>query len=314
VKLGSAGNQLLFSTLLGGQQVDWASALSGVNETVVVGGTSSVDLFPGTRGINVLAFGVQIAPAAPFGVVDTPQNGATGLNGAIGVTGWAFCEDQIPTVQIWRDAVLGEGGYPTGLVYLGDAVFLPGARPDVEAAFPAYPYNDRAGWGVQILTNMLPNANGDGSLGNGTYRFHALASNQQKQVTDIGQKTVTVDNAHALPPFGTIDTPGNGATISGNGYVNFGWALTPQPNSIPTDGSSMLVYIDNVPVGHPVYNNLRSDIASLFPGLANSNGAVGYYRIDTTKLANGMHSIAWSVLDNAGHSGGLGSRLFFVQN
>jgi hypothetical protein len=122
-----------------------------------------------------------------------------------------------------------------------------------------------------------------------------------------------VDNAHALSPFGTIDTPGNGATISGS-YVNFGWAVTPQPNSIPTDGSTMLVFIDNVAVGHPVYNNLRSDIATLFPGLKNSNGAVGYYVIDTTKLANGRHSIAWTVLDSAGHSGGLGSRLFFVQN
>jgi len=73
----------------------------------------------------------------------------------------------------------------------------------------------------------------------------------------------------------------------------------------------MLVYIDNVAVGHPVYNNFRSDIASLFPGLNNSNGAVGYYMIDTTKLSNGLHSIAWSVLDNAGHSGGIGSRSIF---
>ena len=141
-----------------------------------------------------------------------------------------------------------------------------------------------------------------------------MARNLQGQGVDIGQKTVSVDNAHSALPFGTIDTPGNGATISGNAYVNFGWAVTPQPSTIPLDGSTMYVYIDNVAVGHPVYNNFRSDIASLFPGLNNSNGAVGYYMLDTTKLTNGLHSIAWSVLDNAGHSGGLGSRLFIVQN
>jgi Beta-propeller repeat len=314
VKLANTGNQLLFSTLLGGQQNDSASSLSGVNETVVVGATSSADLFPGTLGLNVLIFGVQIAPAAPFGVVDTPQNGATGLSGAIGVTGWAFCEDQVPTIQILRDTVPGEPAYPTGTVYIGSAVFLPGARPDVAAAFPTYPYNDRAGWGVQILSNMLPNAAGGGSLGNGTYKLHAVARNLQGQGVEIGQRTVSVDNAHSVVPFGTIDTPGNGATISGNAYLNFGWAVTPQPNTIPKDGSTMFVYIDNVPVGHPVYNNFRSDIASLFPGLNNSNGAVGYYIIDTTKLSNGLHSLAWSVLDNAGHSGGIGSRLFIVQN
>ena len=47
--------------------------------------------------------------------------------------------------------------------------------------------------------------------------------------------------------------------------------------------------------GHPVYNNNRSDIATLFPGYANSNGAIGYYMLNTTSLANGTHTIAWTV-------------------
>src|SRR5207249_341919 len=101
---------------------------------------------------------------------------------------------------------------------------------------------------------------------------------------------------------------------SGNAYINFGWALTPQPYSIPTDGSTMLVYIDNVAVGHPVYNNFRADIAGGFPGFSNSNGAIGYYTIDTTKLSNGLHSISWVVSDTGSHAGGLGSRFFIVQN
>jgi hypothetical protein len=41
-----------------------------------------------------------------------------------------------------------------------------GARPDVQAAYPGVPANDRAGWGYLLLTNQLPNG------GNGTYRFH----------------------------------------------------------------------------------------------------------------------------------------------
>ena len=46
----------------------------------------------------------------------------------------------------------------------------------------------------------------------------------------------------------------------------------------------------------------------------NSNGAVGYWTINTTGLANGVHTIAWSVTDNAGRTDGIGSRFFRVLN
>jgi hypothetical protein len=101
--------------------------------------------------------------------------------------------------------------------------------------------------------------------------------------------------------------------VSGT-IVNFGWALTPNPNTIPLDGSIMDVYVDSIVVGHPVYNNFRSDIASFFPGYANSNGAVGYFMLDTTTLTNGVHTIAWVVRDSAGNASGIGSRYFTVVN
>ena len=97
--------------------------------------------------------------------------------------------------------------------------------------------------------------------------------------------------------------------------MNFGWALTPNPaNVIPKDGSTIWVFIDNQPFGHPVYNQNRSDISTLFPGLQNSNGAIGYYLIDTTKLTNGLHTISWTATDSAGNVQGLGSRFFDVEN
>jgi hypothetical protein len=96
--------------------------------------------------------------------------------------------------------------------------------------------------------------------------------------------------------------------------VNFGWVVTPQPNIVPINGFTISVFIDNLPVEHPVYNNYRADIATLFPGLQNSEGAVGYYYIDTTTLTNGLHTIAWVATDSAGHATGLGSRYFTVQN
>jgi len=96
--------------------------------------------------------------------------------------------------------------------------------------------------------------------------------------------------------------------------VNFGWALTPQPGMIPNDGSTMTVIIDGVSVGHPTYNNFRADIATLFPGYANSGGAIGFFHINTTTLANGVHTISWNVFDNLARGEGLGSRFFNVLN
>ena len=158
-----------------------------------------------------------------------------------------------------------------------------------------------------LLTNFLP-------YGDGVYKIHALAVDKEGNTTDLGTKTITVDNAHAAEPFGAIDTPAQGEAVSGKGYVNFGWALTPSPYLVPTDGHTINVWVDGAPLGHPVYNNYRQDIADLFPGYGNSNGAVGYFFLDTTKYADGLHSIAWSVVDDGGRETGVGSRYFRIQN
>ena len=241
----------------------------------------------------------------PFGSFDTPSDNITGVVGAIPVTGWALDNVEVTKVDIWREHV---GSEPAGaLIYIGDAVFVEGARPDVEGLYPKLPFSYRAGWGYQMLTNFLPN-------GNGTFKLHAIAHNKSGSSFDLGTKTIIVDNAHASKPFGTIDTPGQGGTVSGNAYINFGWALTQNPNKIAIDGSTISVVIDGQPVAHPTYNQFRSDIATLFPGYMNSGGAVGFYYIDTTKLLSGVHTISWNVFDNVGHGEGIGSRYFNVLN
>jgi hypothetical protein len=159
-----------------------------------------------------------------------------------------------------------------------------------------------------LLTNMLPNG------GNGTYQLLAYATDLSGHEVLLGSKTITCNNAAAILPFGAIDTPARGGLASGSAYVNFGWALTPQPKSIPVNGSTITVWIDGLPLGHPVYDNYRGDIATLFPGYANSNGAVGYFSLNTTGYADGVHTIAWSVADSAGAIDGIGSRYFSIQN
>jgi hypothetical protein len=117
-----------------------------------------------------------------------------------------------------------------------------------------------------------------------------------------------------VKPFGAIDTPTQGGIASGSSYTNIGWALTPQPNKIPENGSTIEVYVNGVKLGTGSYNKYRGDIASLFPGYANSDGAMATFNFDTTAYANGIHSIYWIATDNDGNVDGIGSRFFIVQN
>jgi hypothetical protein len=242
----------------------------------------------------------------PIGMIDTPSPSAT-VAGEVAFTGWAVDDSGIAEVRIYRSAIAGEPADPSGLVFLGTAAMIDGARPDIVAAFPQYPGVSSAGWGFMILSNMLPNS------GNGTFTLHALARSQGGETESLGARVIVAANAASTLPFGTIDTPGQGGVVSGP-VTNFGWALTPQPKTIPLDGSTIDVYIDGVMVGHPSYNHFRPDIAGLFPGYANSNGAVGVYQFDSTSLTNGLHTISWVVRDDAGAFQGVGSRFFAVQN
>jgi hypothetical protein len=287
----------------GAFQVSASAGPSGVITVSAPGATNpSVQL-----QVNVAA----VAPGSPLGSFDTPVSGTSSVTGAIAVTGWALDNIEVVSVDIWREPTSKE---PAGLIPIGDAVFSVGARPDVEAASPNSPLNYRAGWGYLLLTNSLPNNGGSIGPGNGTYKLHAIAHNKAGVAVDLGTHTITVDNAHAARPFGSLDTPAQGGTASGTAFINFGWTLTQNPYSIPTDGSTLSVQVDGVPVGRPTYNQYRADIATAFPGLANSNGATGFYYIDTTKLSNGVHTLAWGVYDNAGRGDGIGSRYFTVYN
>jgi hypothetical protein len=246
----------------------------------------------------------------PFGVFDTPEHGST-VSANIPVTGWALDDIEVTRVQIKRSphpddnpAAIG----PDGLVFVGNAYLVKGARPDVEAVYPDYPKNDRAGWGCMVLTNFFP------GQGNGLFTLHAFAYDGKGHKVKLGQKNIFCDNANRTRPFGTIDTPQRGGVISGTNYVNFGWALTPQPKYIPVDGSTIWVWVDGVPLGHPNYGNYREDIATKFPGYDNSDRAIGHFRIDTTQYTNGVHNISWSVEDSAGERAGMGARRYEIQN
>ena len=280
-----------------------------------------------TGAVNITTTGASNSPSAainltilagvstrPEGLIDTPTEGLANVTGSLAVTGWAVDDIGVSAVRLCRMPIAGEGAAPDARcggqpqIFIGDTVLVSGARPDIMTAFPLKPLNAQAGWGYLLLTNFLP------AQGNGTVTLVVFAEDFDGHTTQLGTRAITCTNATATAPLGAIDTPAQGGTASGAAFVNFGWALAPQPRTIPTDGTTIQPYIDSIPVGTVTYNLARADIQALFPGYANTNGAVGFSIIDTTLLTNGVHTIAWVVTDNQGAASGIGSRYFTVLN
>ena len=96
--------------------------------------------------------------------------------------------------------------------------------------------------------------------------------------------------------------------------MNKGWTLTPQPYTIPFDGSTITVWVDGLPTGNPVYNQYNKEIAASFPGYNNKDGAGGSFILDTTALTHGVHALAWLVEDDSGNSDTVGFQYFSIDN
>lgn len=182
----------------------------------------------------------------------------------------------------------------------------------MEGLNPALPFSYQSGWGYLMLTNGIPNA--AGPQGNGTIRLWATATDIEGNTTNLGSKTITLNNANSKKPFGAIDTPGPGGTATGS-YIASGWVLTPPPNIISAVPTKILVAIDGVEVGRVTYGQPRGDVAAYFPGgYRNIGGPGASYTLDTTQYADKMHTISWNAYDDAGNADGIGSRYFFIDN
>jgi hypothetical protein len=119
-------------------------------------------------------------------------------------------------------------------------------------------------------------------------------------------------------PFGAIDTPEQGATVTGS-HNNFGWVLVRGPavaSPALSAGASVRVVIDGVVVGSPSGWTSRGDLTALFPASTypGVSHALGVYTFNSAAYANGVHTIAWVVTANNGQADGIGSRFFTVVN
>jgi len=296
--------------------IDPATApTSGANTATVTFTANDGLLDPIGITVTFVVTAASTTPALPIGSFDTPADGAT-VSGSIAITGWALDNVEVIRVELWRDAHSSDPAAPlggsdprAGKIFVGTASFVEGARPDIEGLFPNAPRSSRGGWGYIMLTRGLP------WDGQGPFKMHAFIVDAEGNIVPLGGKTITVANAASSKPFGAIDTPGQGQTVSGVIH-NFGWVIpvkAPEGGTIPQQ--NVEVYIDGVFVGNPDGLNRRSDLDAAFgPQGFDTSQASRVLTLDTTKFSNGVHTIGWLVTDSKGNVDGVGSRFFKINN
>jgi predicted amidohydrolase YtcJ len=99
----------------------------------------------------------------------------------------------------------------------------------------------------------------------------------------------SVDVKESIPdtiPFGYLDSPAPGETISGI-YTIYGWAL---------DDNQLIarveIYLDGKMIGVAVYGESRPDVANAHPGRDGSPNFGYSFQLDTTLYSNGTHTLS----------------------
>src|SRR5262249_38391017 len=133
------------------------------------------------------------------------------------------------------------------------------------------------------------------------------------RVMDSAQQTVartlaiTIKPADKLAPFGNLETPDVRATLN-NTASGSGWALD------NVGVATIEVLVDGVKVGEAIYGLSRPDIGVTWGSFPNAAHAGFSFTFDTTKLANGDHTLAVRLLDAAGNATIVGTRPIVTQN
>ena len=103
----------------------------------------------------------------------------------------------------------------------------------------------------------------------------------------------SVSAANLAAPFGVMDTPAPNATVSGTGFAVSGWAIS------GVSVSAVRVYLDGTLAGTATLGIERPDVLAAYPAIARLN--CGWqYSLNSTVLANGLHTIAIHIVDTSG--------------
>ncbi|MBV8569065.1 MAG: hypothetical protein JO319_00495 [Acidobacteriaceae bacterium] len=260
----------------------------------------------GTHTLDVTATGTRHAtqsqqftvsnttPGNPVtAFIDTPGPLTSIVQGVVQFKGWAISNDaKITTVSLAID------GVPKGVGNYGSP------RPDACAAFPqAVCPNGDVGWTLTFDTNQLAD-------GQHTLVVTAAVTDSNGNLVEQGSasSSFTVANWTTADPIRiSIDVPNGSDSFSGTAAFG-GWAI----DSLAAI-STISVAIDGTPYGTAMYGAARTDVCAVYSGSPGCPNVGWNFGIDTTLLADGMHTLQITATSAGGQSSAM-TQSFQVSN
>ncbi|HEV7484132.1 MAG TPA: Ig-like domain-containing protein [Thermoanaerobaculia bacterium] len=248
-----------------------------------------------TRGLVLvvltsLAVPVLLAqPAETRGNLDFPDPTVT-QTGVILVKGWFLSPESISRVAVYVDDQF----------IANSNTNLP--RIDIVEAYPNYPgiQNITPGFQIGMLASRFTN---------GTHTLSAKVFYSDGTVTELGRRTITIDNGLNQSPFGSLDIPdGVGIYNASGSFPVSGWALD-------TDGVAKVeVLIDNGVVQNAMYGDPRPDVANTIADWPDALYSAFIANVDTTRIQDGVHALDVRATDRTGVSKLIGRRTVQIFN
>ena len=178
------------------------------------------------RYIDVKLAVTDPTSAAPgtLGVFEAPPNNGVGLSGAVPLGGWVVSSIGLRRVQYLSRRGCGRISR-RDLRWRRDSCSRCAARRR-RSLWPAGSHARRLGIHGVVERAAQP--------GNGTFTFSSYAEDILGTRVRVGlRRTMTFDNNNSPFPFGTIDVPSQGGSVSGMSAPIQGWVLAQPGKSIP---------------------------------------------------------------------------------
>ncbi|MEA2163979.1 MAG: hypothetical protein QOK37_2106 [Thermoanaerobaculia bacterium] len=175
-------------------------------------------------------------------------------------------------------------------------------RIDIVEAYPNYPgiQHIAPGFQIGILASRFTN-------GAHTIAVRVFASDNT--VTELGRRTIDVNNTINQAPFGNVDIPDLSGIFNASGsFPVSGWALD-------TDGIAKVeVLIDNGVMQNAMYGDARPDVANTFSDWPDALFSSFIANVDTTRIQDGVHTLDVRATDRNGLSRLIGRRTVQIFN
>ena len=235
-------------------------------------------------------------PSQTLGSLDVPADGAT-VSGYVQVKGFALDGNLVSNVDVFVD---GTDDANRVTAANGANINLP--RPDLLQVFPQFAGTPGQNPGWQSTFKAA-------SFSNGSHTIYVRITDSTGCSYFLPPRAIKVDNAKNQAPFGALDFPLPNSPVNANGVlIVVGWALddrTVDHVDVAVDGRLERQAVTGI---------YRADVAANYPDNPQAIVAGFVLNIDSTRYANGVHTVTAKAVDDEGQESLLGEARVQVFN